>query len=181
MAMDLVAPKVHIIVNGANEDYHWCQWRSPFVRLRVYPHLLDHWSDKMIRADNNWQQCWHWRQCYHCRHWLPSVPSTFVGYLNLHIAAKWRQWNHLPGTIYLAPLITTGDRHRRQCWSSLAPMAMGYTICIGIIKSITIGANGSPLAPFLSPLAYISGETLGFVAPLLANLPPSQTQSTQIA
>ena len=46
----------------------------------------------------------------------------------------------------MAPLITNGDRHWIQWWSPLVPMAMGCSI--GAITSITIGANGSPLAPF---------------------------------
>ena len=50
------------------------------------------------------------------------------------------------GAISMATLITDGDRHWCQWWSSLELMAMGCVI--GAIWSITIGANASPLAPF---------------------------------
>ena len=76
----------------------------------------------------HWIQCRHWRYCQHCHHCIiifsngsslsPLVPPTFIWYLNLHIATKWRQWSHLKWSIY------------PQWWSSLEPMV------------IVIGANG---------------------------------------
>ena len=51
----------------------------------------------------------------------PLVPSNFIGYFDLHLATKWRQWSHWNGTI------------DQQWWSSWAPMVM----------IILIGANGA--------------------------------------
>ena len=73
-----------------------------------------------------------WPICCHCRHWSPLVPSTFIGYCNLHIVIvisangdrHWRQWR------WGAPLATVDpsplapmDRHEHHFLSPLVQMA----------------------------------------------------------
>ena len=138
--------------NGACEMWHiaiqWCHWFQ-----------WCHWY--------HWNHCHHWRYC--CQWYLPlcdqciiivsnatpllllapilPLPPLFtIGAINFswmfetlhcHEMAlmepfKWHHWSN-------------GDHHWLQWRLSLGPLAMRCTI--GAIRSITIGANGSPLAP----------------------------------
>ena len=132
-------------LHNVSRAHHKCLW----VCVNCYCH---HWHHSITNASSLLQMgChwYHWHQWCRCRHWCHQL------LLDVFIFNSPRNGANI--AILFDPLISNEDRHWRQCWSSLAPMAMGYAI--GAIWSITIGANGLPLAPFLSQMAPIARIT----------------------
>ena len=90
----------------------------------------------------------------HLHQWIANVSNGADDAIKVidSTGFHWRLWK-----VHRNEMVPMQAFKLHQCWSSLAPMAIGCTI--GAIRSITIGDSGSPLAPFLSPLVQMAPMT----------------------
>ena len=134
--MDQMAPMVHPIAIGANDNHHWHQWWSPLVvngAISMAPLAPFRGNVKVKISNESW---WHqWRPMATVATLAPMVTMTI----------HWRQWWYIGHRMVLVAILT------------IAPMAILVSIAIVSMVKIVPLATLAPVAS-LAPMAPLNGK-----------------------